>query len=472
MDKREFCKFEKEKNLFERTYHGTPYWQKLRFMVCEGVASDRIEKENQVHKISRSRKKFGFILRALLLAVKNELCFSRIPSCDAVCFVDNNKKNSTSRFFDYWEMPREIRTICVKETIDPEMLCLKDQYTLIAPYVKARVKYAVAKLLRREKADETEVAFLRELEKELRSQFGRSISAELMEREIRRWRFYDKEYEYFAEKFFDKVQCKAIVVVQYYQDQLYAFYRVARKKGIKVIELQHGVISNHEEYWFEDKRGINNYTPDYFLCFGKQHIDRTKLLPTTKAFPVGFPYQEAQLDMLGPIATEDKTIVVYPYSDPAFEAVIRDFAVAAVPKGYRVIVKLHPGEATDPRVFYPVLTNTQEVELITDQSKGIYYWLKRGKFHVMADTTVGLEALSLPHTVVCIAEHVPHVQMQPLLDWSVAEGFTTAQQLMQIVESPREKMEDTIKSKREALWQPNAKENMQRFFSEFAAGKI
>lgn len=471
MDKTKFCQFEKEANLFERTYNGVPYWQMLRFIVCEGVSSDRIEKSDILLK-KEKKKKLLSVVRYVRMGIKSVWNFRKLPTCDMVCFTHNTAQQQEAKFFDYWDMPPNINVLYMKEITDPAELDWNEKYTLACLYVKSRVIRCFRKIFGTTKRDQKEFTFLKELEETLRTRFGKSISAERMEWEILHWIPLDKVSEKYAERFFDKVKCKAIVVVCYYQEHLYAFYRVAKRRNIKIIELQHGVISNHQEYWFEDQRGMNNYTPDYFLGFGQQHIDWTKLLPTTKALPVGFPYQEAQLEAVGPIVTEEKTIIVYPYSDPAFETVIRDFAVAAVPKGYRVIVKLHPSEATDPKLFYPVLTDTPEVEMITDQSKGIYYWLKLGKFHVMADTTVGLEALSLPHTVVCIAEHVPHIQTQPLLDWGAAEGFTTAQQLMQIVESPREKMADAIKSKRKALWQPNAKENMQRFFSEFATEKI
>lgn len=471
MDKTEFCQFEKEADLFKRTYNGVPYWQMLRFMVCEGVSSDRIEKSDILLKKERKRKLLSAV-RSVLMGIKSIWSFHELPACDIVCFTHNTVQRPEAKFFDYWDMPSNISVLYMKEITDPIELAWNERYTLACLYVVPRIARCFHKIFGTMERDLKEFAFLEELEEALRARFGKSISAERMEREILHWILLDRECEEYAERFFDKVKCKAIVVVCYYQEHLYAFYRVAKRRNIKIIELQHGVVSNHQEYWFEDQRGLNNYTPDYFLSFGQQHIDWTKLLPTTKAFPVGFPYQEAQLEMLGSITTEDKTIVVYPYSDPAFETVIRDFAITVVPKGYRVIVKLHPSEATDPKLFYPILTETAEVGMITDQGKGIYYWLKLGRFHVMADTTVGLEALSFPHAVVCIAEHVPHIQTQPLLDWGVAEGFTTAQQLMQIVERPREKKADIIRSKREALWQPNAKENMQRFFSEFAVGEI
>lgn len=284
-----------------------------------------------------------------------------------------------------------------------------------------------------------------------------------MESEILHWIEMDKAYEVFFDKFFSKVACKAIVTEQYYQNHLYAAFRVPRKKGIRVIELQHGVISNHQEYWFDDQRGLNNYTPDYFLTFGDIHTSWTKLLPSTRAVSIGFPYQEAEIQRLKEQQTEEQTVVIYPNPLREFEKIVDEFADVAVKKGYRVILKVHLSEAVDFKQYYPLLAKNQSIEVVTAQDKGIYYWLKLAKHHVMANTTVGLEAAALDHTNICIATAVPHQQTQPLLDWGVGKGFDTAEELMDLIKNPLQA--DKAKA-RNALWKPNAAKNMERFFTE------
>ena len=41
-DIKSFAEFEYRERLFDRTYLGVPYWQALRFVVCEGALSDRL----------------------------------------------------------------------------------------------------------------------------------------------------------------------------------------------------------------------------------------------------------------------------------------------------------------------------------------------------------------------------------------------------------------------------------------------
>ena len=148
------------------------------------------------------------------------------------------------------------------------------------------------------------------------------------------------------------------------------------------------------------------------------------------------------------------------------EQVIDEFANVAVQNGFRVILKLHPMQAVDPACYYPVLVNNKNIEIVAQQDKSIYYWLKLAKHHVMANTTVGLEAVAFNHTNVCIATNVSHVQTQPLLEWGVARGFATAGDLMQLIECP---ISGDCSNARSGLWRPNAEQNIQMFFRNLKA---
>lgn len=465
-DKHLFSQFEAEENLFERRYNGVPYWQMLRFMVCEGAYSERIEQEDAVKKAGRKTRLRLLALKLPRAYINSCIQFKNLEKCDVLCLGNIERKNPVSKFFDYWRMPSDISVLRINERINTDMLDVRNQYNLIEPYCKGQVAFHLKKLFGKLRIDEQEHIFLQELEKKIREQFGNAVSAQRMELEILHWLEIDKAHELFFKKFFDKISCKAMVVVCYYQHQLYSAYRVAHKKGIRIIEFQHGVISNHEEYWFEDQREINNYTPDYFLAFGEKHISWTKMLPHTKALAIGFPYQEVQIEKLKEMPTEENTVIVYPVPFPEMESVIDEFASLAVKKGYRVILKIHPSEAVSTEVYYPLLAKNPNVELVTSQAEGIYYWLKLGKHHVMADTTVGLEATMMEHANICIATHVPHMQTQPLLDWGVARGFTTADELMLLIEHP---ISNTCTDVRNGLWKAKAEQNMQIFFQNLKA---
>lgn len=463
-DKILFTQFEKEESLFERTYNGIPYWQMLRFMVCEDVCSDYIEKEDVVRAKNRKKNIVLQLIRYPYECVKMVIYLRKIENCDVLCFRNMMKGSVMDRFFDTWNMPSEIK----KQTIDIslESADLAYPYNIMVPYFRAQIKYAMKKLFSVQKRDEKEYAFLKKLELKLEYRFGRKVSADRMEHEIIHWLEIDSIFVPFYEKLFEKTNCKAVVVDCYYNNFLYSAYRVARKKGIRIIEFQHGAISAHPQYWFEDQRGLNNYTPDYCLTFGMAHSTWTKMLPTTRAVAVGFPYQENQIDKWKNLQTEEKTVVIYPQALPEFEVVVAQFAEIMGERGYRIILKLHPSQAENYSLYYPLLSKNKELEVITNQDKGIYYWLKLARHHVVSNTTVGLEAVAMAHTNICVATNIPHAQTQPLLDWGVASSFTNAAELIELVENPPQR--DTTKE-RSALWKPNGEKNIQDFFSRLKA---
>ena len=359
-------------------------------------------------------------------------------------------------------MPAQIKSTRIRTSFDPKDIST-NEYNLLLIYFQANIKFRLKRKLNINKKDQNELRFLRNLEKKIKLNFGQSITAEEMEQYIYHYIEIYRVSEKYFEKLFNKTKCKAILVVCYYQEVLYAAYDVAKRKNILIMELQHGVINNHEEYWFEDLRGNNNLTPDYLLAFGKKHIEWTQLLPTTKAVSIGFPYQCFKIKELEYLSTEEKTVIIYPVAKKEFEIIINEFVSLAVPKGYRIIVKLHPNEVDGMKSRYPILSENSDIEFITRQSEGIYYWLKLGRHHVMASTTVGLEAVAFNHTNICIAENVPHEQTQPLMDWGIARGFSSANELMNLIQYP---ISTEYSEVRKALWENNAEKNIQKFLMD------
>lgn len=461
---KEFAEFEEQERLFDREYAGIPYWQYLRFDVCLSAFWDYIKKNSAAkNEISRYQK-MKDLVRIGAKGIKSELALRKHPAVDVIFLRMTSGYEEFDRFYDYWELPEEIKAIRILQSAEMEKAPRPGIYNLGLPHLMSIVTYHVRKRLHKGAYyDEKEFRFLKELEQKVIRRFGQCMTAEQMQDAVWGYEHRKKYFQRYFGKLFDRLKPRAIVVVCYYNDTFYAAYEEARKRGIKIIELQHGVIKNHPEYWFEDQRGRNNLTPDYMLLFGRIHKIWTKLLKNTTCVSVGFPFQESELKRLEGCEADEKTVIVYPQLDERFEQVICEFADRAEPLGYKIIVKVHPGgESNYLKTYYPLLSNKKNLEIVTDQSKGIYYWLKRGKHHVMADTTVGLEAVAVDGSNICIALNTDHEQTQPLLDWGAARGFRTADELLELIRNPK----DVDSHYRRELWEENARDNMERFFRQ------
>lgn len=451
LTRKDFAEFERDYNLFGRSYNGFAYWQSIRFDVCQWLFSPQPQDGGKSDG-GRLRQRF----KILGAAARNLVGTWRLKPCDVVCVI--NAPNSM-RFFDGWSFSAGVKAQYFESCTDRVFGRANPGSNAVS--LAASIKGRVAK----QKRDPVEERFLSDLERSMQARFGGSVSSGVMARWIHRSReVHDRSAKYFR-RLFEKSRCKAMVVVCYYQEPLYAAYEVAREAGVTVVELQHGVIFNHQEYWFEDQSGANNYTPDYFLSFGPAHTDGAKMLPSTKAVPVGYPFQERELAKFAGTAIPDDKVVVYPFPDERFDRVVAAFAEKAVAEGYGVTVKIHPLEASACRSLYPSLASVSGVEFSTDQSRGIYWWLSSAKHHVMASTTVGLEAVCLPDINIYVAEFVDHEQLKCLLEAGDAEGFNSAEELFGMVSEGRRPFRSGLRNR---LWEPEATANMERFFAGLA----
>lgn len=453
-DVKQFTAIEKSLALFEREYAGFPYWQYLRFSLCESLFGNGHCIGKQIHE-----KSDCCIIKRLLFMTVDVLKDIRLlilgGKCDIIVFKERSLKN---KFFDYWQIPENIKTYNFRTNQNPEE-CIIKEHRFGIPKIFIGLTCRLAKL-QKEVYDEKERAFLITLEDKLKKQFGQSMSYNEMEKIILHALKVHQCYKKYFERIFDKMKCKAILTIVYYQMELYPAYEIAKKKGIKIIEFQHGVINNHESYWFDDQRGINNYTPDYLLTYGEIHNQWIKLVNGSKAVSVGFPYQEYIINTLKEIKPKNDTVIVYPDSFPDFERVIDQFINQY--KQYNVIIKLHPLQAGHALEYFPLLSKNKNAKFINSQDKSIYYWLKSATHHVMASTTVGLEAMAFDHCNVCIIESVPHEQTQCLLEWGVARGFKTAEELADLIQNPIED-KSNLQTVRERLWKRKGKENIESF---------
>lgn len=460
-DVKGFAEFEEQERLFDREYAGIPYWQYLRFFVFHSATSDYIEKGIDVSNRITLHQKLKDLVHRGVKGIRSELALKRCAPVDIILF---RVFEESDRFYDYWKLPEEIKAIRIMQSMGVEKESSPEVFYMEFCKVMSAVIYHIRKKLHRGVYDEKEFQFLKELERKVISRFGRCMTAEQMHEQVQGYCHSKKTLQKYFGRLFDRLKPRAIVVVCYYNATFYAAYEEAKKRGIRIIELQHGVINNHQEYWFEDQRGINNLTPDYMLLFGRIHETWTKLLKNTVCVPVGFPFQEYELKRLGSCEADEKTVVIYPQSDERFETVISEFIDKAGPLGYKMIMKVHPGQSNDLEIYFPLLSKKKNLEIITDQSKGIYYWLKRGKHHVIANSTVGFEAAAVEGSNICIALNVDHAMTQPLLDWGVARGFQTADELLKLICNPKKV---DLSHKRE-LWEENASDNMERFFLRMA----
>lgn len=448
----DFARMERELNLFDRTYDQVKYWHMLRFACCEGMFNDRLERGDGSEKKDNKIKKICSAMNRALRDIKPLWNYLFPKRCDILMFSISKLH---SRFFTSLELPAKYKTLLYrysKVNGEKEECIYNPAFFLSLKMRSERVH-----------DDSAEKAFFVFLEQTIRERFGRSISADKMEQIVKSYIKRRKPSVAYYKRLFRKTRCKAILITCYYCGDHFFEIEAAKECKIPVIELQHGVVKNHIEYWFDDDTKEYEYVPDYFLLYGEAHKQWIKLPVQEKILMGGYTHQAKRLKEVQSIVTDDKLIVVYPKLSAVFEEEICKMADILTSKGYRIVVKMHPGEAVRYRTLYPLISSDKNVEIITDQSKDVYYWLKKGAHHVMASSTVGLEAMKIDTANVYISLHTEHAQTKPLLDWNVAVGYDTAEELVELITSPDKPDKKQIAL---SLWSENANDNIVNAIKE------
>jgi len=117
-------------------------------------------------------------------------------------------------------------------------------------------------------------------------------------------KFYLAQYNVF--KFiFKHMRPKAVFIVCYYTN--FGAIRAAKEMGIKVIEVQHGIIGKEHPAYNMDVEISKRLFPDYILTFGKQDVDNfigSFFINPENVFPIGSYY----IDLLKETFVQDEML--------------------------------------------------------------------------------------------------------------------------------------------------------------------
>jgi hypothetical protein len=179
-------------------------------------------------------------------------------------------------------------------------------------------------------------------------------------------------YESVYEELIDRVRPKVVLNTVHYADRNLPLTRVARRHGIPVVEVQHGVMSaTHLAYNLPPLPPPEAF-PDYLLTFGRWWRDQAPGLPLSaeRCIPIGSAWLEsARARLTGVSRSAEPTLVVI--SQPSVGEPLTRFAVEAATQlagsPWHIVVKLHPGERDGWRGRYPWLA-ASSVPVITDGS--------------------------------------------------------------------------------------------------------
>lgn len=237
-----------------------------------------------------------------------------------------------------------------------------------------------------------EEQIIEEIEKDIQLQFNVSLPLiQLFKKLIKDFKL---QYRFYTDLLKYKNPQEIYVVVSYGYQSLIA---AAKNQNIKVIEIQHGVITPyHLGYSFPNSRKIDYY-PDEIYLFGDFWKKSTYFpLPENKLIPYGFPFLTKQLNRYKKNIKKKQIIFL---SQGTIGKRLSEFAEKLASKtNYNIIYKLHPGEFDRWKAVYPALNRAKKYnnfQIVDHSNIELYELLSSSEIQIGVYSTAIFEGITL-----------------------------------------------------------------------------
>lgn len=253
----------------------------------------------------------------------------------------------------------------------------------------------IKKLTNPVKLSEKDKDKLKHLEKDFLLYFNIE-DINIYEKAVHTIKTFKHQYNYNIKLFKKRKPACIYVVVSYNNMSVVA---AAKDLGIKVLEIQHGVISDyHIAYNFGEPEKPVRYFPDKLLTFGAYWAN-TKGFPKQAEIEIyGFPYLNQQLKKYEGISFYNKRVLVLSQGTIGRRLSSLILKVAKENPDYHFEYKLHPGEYDRWKNEYRDLVEASKlanVEVIDHNRKSLYKLFAEAEFQIGVYSTAIFEGLTL-----------------------------------------------------------------------------
>ncbi|WP_271969547.1 hypothetical protein [Halorubrum ezzemoulense] len=193
------------------------------------------------------------------------------------------------------------------------------------------------------------------------------------------------------ERLLDRVDPEVVVLVVSYGKG--TFIEACKRKGIPVVELQHGVIYDHHFGYSYPEGETKTTFPDYLLTFGEFWNENARYpIPDDRVIPVGYPYLEERLDAYDDVERSEQLLFI---SQGTIGRELSRFALEVHEDDridHEVVYKLHPGEYDRWEEEYPWLAES-DVRVIDDSEPPLYRLFAESSAQIGVGSTAVYEGL-------------------------------------------------------------------------------
>ena len=275
---------------------------------------------------------------------------------------------------------------------------------------------------------------VKELEEYFQISFDIEYIVQVIAKQVLIYKGKHKAYE----RIFHMIHPKLIIELVYYNMDSMIINEIAKREGIRTVELQHGNIYNsHVSYQYNTKSKIKQLPDEIWLLSEYWRSVVNVPLEDKYLVPVGFPYLEKQICWYKKnFQKQERVKTILFLSQGTIGKQLSEFAVDFVEHymddGYRVIYKLHPGEISIWKEKYVELSSCEKIEVIDNRDIDLYRLFVQSDIQVGVYSTAIYEGIGFGlDTYIC---DLPYAEeMEKLYQDGYAEFVRNPEELMKKV---------------------------------------
>lgn len=374
----DFFDFEIKIGLFDiKDKYGFTVWESIRYFVCNNIVMQwgnikLRNKNNNIKKIFLTLKKiFGFILYFISHRKADIMFF--------LCSRDNKDGVLYDKILGkIFELSNKQNYFAIESYTGSTVEKYKYNGKTCTPILVSIIK----RTLKRKKLN-------CEIYNKLTTSFP-NISFDLpalqndYQEFLAQYRFYRFLFNFCGIK-------KVFIVQNGIQKGLFA---AANKCGVKVIELQHGQVSENHPAYSYSKEMVNFpekiYAPDVFLTFGNFWM-KNSVFPGVKIEPLGNDFYSQSGSINSSENVEKKILVISSYiHGEVLSRCVKE--ISEKDRSFSFYYKLHPNEYADIEKYKTLFVGNDKITIITNEAT-VTELLSKTEFVLLIQSTAELEAL-------------------------------------------------------------------------------
>lgn len=309
-------------------------------------------------------------------------------------------------------------------------------------------------------------AAMKEWEEQLHVSLDLTYIAQIVARRILICKGKYKEYE----RIFQKIHPKLILELVHYNMDSMIINEIAKKEGIRTVELQHGnIYDSHVSYHYDSSKEIKQLPDEIWLL--SEYWKSVIHMPIEERFliPMGYPYFESRIEKYKKKykKQEGKKTVLF-ISQGTIGRQLSQFATifAELSKDkFRILYKLHPGEVSVWKEQYQELSKCEFIKVIEQREIDLYQLFAQSDIQVGVYSTALYEGIGFGlDTYIC---DLPYAEeMRALYEGNYAMFIKSPEELLHSIEK------GNWHSKGREFWTKDSVNNMKKRIEEILDGNV